>query len=223
MARLDARHHDETPDAELVRRIAAGDETALSALYRRYVDAIYRFVMAQVRSPQDAEDLTSETFARMLRGLSDFRGEAAFRNWLYQIARNAVRNHRRSAAYRTNVPLKRTLAADTGSTPVTGDDEDPARSAKRWQVVALLQPLPPRYRQVLELRFLEGHTIEETASRMGVTIGNAKVIQHRALKKAAAIADADGRVSTGRGPEARPAIEGPRATDRHDRRGGEGR
>jgi RNA polymerase sigma-70 factor (ECF subfamily) len=222
MARLDAHPPEETPDAELVRRISLGDETALSALYRRYVDAIYRFVLAQVRCPQDAEDLTSETFARMLRGLSGFRGEAAFRNWLYQIARNGVRNHRRSAAYRTNVPLSRALAADASPMPAHGDDDDPARSAKRQQVVTLLRPLPPRYRQVLELRFLEGNTIEETAARMGVTIGNAKVIQHRALKKAAAIADAEGRAAGGHGRVARPAIDGPRVVDRHDRRGGEG-
>jgi RNA polymerase sigma-70 factor (ECF subfamily) len=116
----------------------------------------------------------------MLRGLDTFRGEAMFRNWLYQIARNAVRNHRRSASYRLSVPLSPTLADGAGGA-------EPSASAPRPDVVELLRPLPPRYRQILELRFLAGRTIEDTAALMGITIANAKVLQHRALKKAAAV------------------------------------
>lgn len=185
MAPIDPHHNDEPPDDVLVRLICQGDEDALSVLYRRYVEAIYRFVLAQVRDVQDAEDLTSETFARMLRSLSGFRGEASFKNWLYQIARNAVRNHRRAAGYRRTVPLSPRLAEEPLQEPV-------ADNADQSRVIELLRPLPPRYRQVLELRFLDGHSIEETAQRMGVTVGNAKVLQHRALRKAASIAEESG-------------------------------
>jgi RNA polymerase sigma-70 factor (ECF subfamily) len=169
------------PDEALVRRVRSGDELALTVLYRRHVAAIYRFVLAQVREVGDAEDLTSDTFARMIRGLPGFRGEASFRNWLYQIARNAIRNHRRSASYRLNVPLSPTLAATEPPGEAAAEPEvSPA------MVLALLQPLPPRYRQVLELRFLGGRSIEDTAAQMGISVANAKVLQHRALKKAAA-------------------------------------
>jgi RNA polymerase sigma-70 factor (ECF subfamily) len=167
----------------LVRRISEGDELALSMLYRRYVGGIYRFVLAQVRHVPDAEDLTSETFARMLAGIDGFRGEASFKNWLYQIARNAVRNYRRDAGYRRAVPLTSRIALS--SEPIAGAD-DPA---KLERVLAVLRPLPPRYRQVLELRFLQERTIEETAEEMGVTVGNAKVLQHRALRRAAALVE----------------------------------
>ncbi len=170
----------------LVRCVGDGDEAALSALYRRYVAAIHRFVLAQVRDVQDAEDLTSETFARMLRGLGGFRGQASFKNWLYQIARNAVRNHRRAAGYRLSTPISPRLPAPESSECQPAEDDEPFETA-----LALLQPLPPRYRQVLELRFLDGRTIEETASCMGVTVSNAKVLQHRALKKAAAVLEAE--------------------------------
>ncbi len=168
----------EAPDGVLVTRIQDGDEEALAVLYRRHVDAIYRFVLAQVREPQTAEDLTSDCFARMLRALDGFRGEASFKNWLYQIARNAVRNHRRSARYRRTVSLSPTLADE-------GPDVEPSAGAElRKRVLDILRPLPPRYRQVLELRFLKGCSVEETARRMGISQGNAKVLQHRALKKA---------------------------------------
>jgi len=186
----------ELTDDVLVRRVRGGDEVALSVLYRRYVAAIYRFVLAQVRDVDDAEDLTADTFAGMLRGVAGFRGDASFKNWLYQIARNAIRNHRRSGAYRRVVPLASTVVAP-------GEPEDlvslPAAEAAA-EVLRLLQPLPPRYRRVLELRFLAGGTIEDTAAQMGISVANAKVLQHRALKKAAAaltVAEEQG-IGTGR-------------------------
>jgi RNA polymerase sigma factor (sigma-70 family) len=172
------------PDDVLVGRVRAGDEAALSALYRRYVGPIYRFVLAQVRDAEDAEDLTSETFARMVRGVAGFRGDAAFRNWLYQIARNAVRNHRRASHYRLSLPLPLSAVA------AADEVDDGASALAETTVVDLLAALPPRYRRVLELRFLEACSIEETASRMGITVGNAKVLQHRALQKAATVAEA---------------------------------
>ncbi len=175
----------QTTDDRLVQAIRLGDEAALGILYRRYVHAIFRFIMAQVRDVDDAEDLTSETFARMLHGIGQFRGEASFKNWLYQIARNAVRNHRRAAGYRRAAPLTTNLVlADSGDGTAA---DDATNQVELKAVLDLLGPLPPRYRQVLELRFLAGLSIEETADRMGVTPANAKVLQHRALKKAAVI------------------------------------
>jgi len=178
-------------DERLVGRVLAHDDKALVVLYRRHVGPIFRFVLAQVREPDDAEDLTSETFARMLRALPEFRGEASFRNWLYQIARNAVRNHRRAAGYRRIVPLARSLATPEPDPSVgSADDEAGAVDGSHTaRVLDLMQHLPPRYRRVLELRFLEGRSVEHTAAAMGVTIANAKVLQHRALRKAAMIMD----------------------------------
>ncbi len=172
----------ERSDRSLVASIRDGNEAALTVLYRRYVGPIYRFVFAQVRVEAVAEDLTSETFASMLRGIATFRGDSSFKNWLYQIARNAVRNHRRAAGYRRTVLLTTRVAAVEPP-----KDEPRKQAADQDAVLELLRPLPPRYRQVLELRFLEGLSIVDTAERMGVTVGNAKVLQHRALKKAAAI------------------------------------
>ena len=173
----DATAAPQVADEVLFSRLRAGDEAALSALYRRYVQSIYRFVLGQVRDHDAAEDLTSDTFARMLRGMEGYRGEASFKNWLYQIARNAVRNHRRSASYRLNVPLNPTLVAEEPeSEPVEARDAEA-------RVTAMLAPLPPRYRQVLELRFLMGCSLQETAERLAITVANAKVLQLRALQK----------------------------------------
>jgi RNA polymerase sigma-70 factor (ECF subfamily) len=80
------------------------------------------------------------------------------------------------------------LAAAGGADAFEADDQtEPDDDGPSEAALELLSPLPPRYRQVLELRFLEGYSIQETARQMGTTTGNAKVLQHRALKKAAAV------------------------------------
>jgi RNA polymerase sigma-70 factor (ECF subfamily) len=66
-------------------------------------------------------------------------------------------------------------------------DEGPAPARVR----ALLDRLPERYRVVLELRFLQRLSVAETAARMGVSHGNAKILQYRALRKAALLGDGD--------------------------------
>lgn len=205
------------PDEALIARLRSGDEAALSTLYRRHVQAIYRFVLGQVRDEDLAEDLTSDTFARMLRGLESFRGQASFKNWLYQIARNAVRNHRRSAAYRLNLPLAASLPAAETAEEIP--QADGAAEEAQSRVADLLAPLPPRYRQVLELRFLSGFSLQETAERLAITVANAKVIQLRALQKlgrpTAAQADLPNPTGAPAGPAAAVAQRASQAQEAH--------
>ncbi len=175
----------DAPDQVLVARAQRGDGTALVALYRRYVGEVYGFSLNQLGSTQDAEDVTSETFVRVVDALDGFRGQSSFRTWLYAIARNQVRDH-----YRRN---GRHPPTDSGLDQVAAISQapEPARRAtSRWsrQGAAVLAALPSNYRDVLRLRILEGRSVRETAAAMGTTEGNVKVLQHRALKRATAIA-----------------------------------
>jgi len=68
-------------------------------------------------------------------------------------------------------------------------NEPPPESDAPLRAQRLLAPLPDRYRRVLELRFLEARSIKETAHEMGVSVANAKILQHRALRMAAAGAE----------------------------------
>lgn len=171
------------PDDALVASARRGDASALVALYRRYVAEIYGYAMNNLGSAQDAEDLTAETFLRVVDNLDGYRGEASFRTWLYAIARNQLRDH-----FRRN-GRQPTLDIDTSrlAAPVT---ETASSGSPRWTALgaAVMAQLPENHRRVLTLRILEERSVHETAILLGTTEGNVKVLQHRALKRAAEIA-----------------------------------
>jgi len=79
-------------DRILVDRFKSGDQAAFNEMVSRYWDRIYAMVHQLLRNPQDAEEVTQDAFIRAHRGLVNFRGEAAFSTWLYQIATNLARN-----------------------------------------------------------------------------------------------------------------------------------
>lgn len=171
------------PDDALVASARRGDASALVALYRRYVAEIYGYAMNNLGSAQDAEDLTAETFLRVVDNLDGYRGEASFRTWLYAIARNQLRDH-----FRRN-GRQPTLDIDTSrlAAPVT---ETASSGSPRWTALGatVMARLPENHRRVLTLRILEERSVHETAMLLGTTEGNVKVLQHRALKRAAEIA-----------------------------------
>lgn len=169
----------------LVRRAQGGDEEALVALYRHYLPHVYRYVHQRTPTRADAEDLTSEIFLRMVENLAHYRGEGPLLRWLFGIARNVVRDFWRRQ-YRMNElafeDLSRAIAAKTASVPPS---DGRGAGQMRNHVLSLLQHLPPHYRRVLELRFLEGKSVREVADIIGCSESTVKVRQHRALKQLA--------------------------------------
>ncbi len=191
-------------DKDLVRRAQRGDRAAMVALYQRYVDEMLGYAYNQLGSLQDAEDLTSETFLRLVRAIGSFDGRSSFRTWLYTIMRNQLRDHWRRNGRKPTVLLedhgaaKAALNGAEGSAerlvtiapagPPETEDDAPASTATRLGR-AVLEQLPDNYRTVLRHRILDGRSIRDTAAEMGIREGNVKVMQHRALRRAAQIAE----------------------------------
>jgi RNA polymerase sigma-70 factor (ECF subfamily) len=162
------------------------DPLDLEQVYAEYLDPIYRFLYARVGNREDAEDLTSQVFLKAFRQLDVGRAERSIASWLYTVARNVLADHWRDQyRYGPIAELNENLA-DRTDTPRLADDEE-----KVQQVNEILALLPARYRGVLELRFLRGYSIDETAQALGITPGNVKVIQHRALARATNLMDYD--------------------------------
>lgn len=152
----------------------------LEDVFSRYVDPVYRFLFSRVGNRQDAEDLTSEVFLKAARQLDSSRAEASVAQWLYTVARTVLADHwRRHYRAGAVLPLDEARA---GEIPGQASTVESIRNEEA--VARVLSLLPDRYRVVLELRFLRGYSIGETALEMGVTPENVKVIQHRALAKA---------------------------------------
>lgn len=170
-------------DEVLAEDAQAGGQEALITLYRRYRDAIYQFVYYRVRNQPQAEDLTSEIFVRMLEGLDRYEAQTgAFQGWLYGIARHVMADFWRRSYQVEQVPLNETYDLSQSSRPHL------VRDLSQWRQ-ALLRALPEKYRRVLELRILQGYSVAETAHEMGISENYVKVLQYRALKKAAQLAE----------------------------------
>lgn len=168
--------------APAIWRAPLNEPPGLEDVFSRFVDPVYRFFYSHVGNREDAEDLTSEVFLKAARQLESERAEASVAKWLFTVARTVLADHwRRHYRGGNVVPLDDDRAGHISDpAPRLDTSESNARL-----VEDVLSVLPERYRAVLELRFLRGYSIQETARELGVTPENAKVIQHRALAKAA--------------------------------------
>lgn len=156
----------------------------LERIFTLFLDPVHRFIYTRVGNKEDAEDLTSQVFLKASSQLDSARNEASVASWLFTVARTVLADHWRRY-YRAPAPVE--LNDDiVGHHPeIEAGSVVPQRSEQVVQTV--LQALPPRYQRVLELRFLQGYSIDEAAEEMNVTAGNLKVLQHRALARAAAL------------------------------------
>ena len=165
----------EDADAVLVAR-ARADSRAFAALYRRYVDPIYRYCYRRLGSREVAEDATSLVFAKALAALPTCRDES-FRAWLFAIAHNVVANDLRAA--RQDRPLETVAPVPDGG---AGPEEAAIAGEARATVLGLLPLLPADQRRVLELR-LAGLSGPEIAEVLGRSHGSVRVAQYRAIAR----------------------------------------
>lgn len=169
------------------------DPGPFEQVYDKHVVGIYRFIYARVGNHPDAEDLTAQVFVRAVEQLDTDRAPGQVAAWLYRVAQNATADYWR-AFYR--LPVIGVDHVAPGWEPVDAAGLRPRAEPNDGasdRVLALLHRLPEQYRRVLELRFLERLTVAETARAMGISNGNARVLQYRALRRAALIGDsADG-------------------------------
>jgi RNA polymerase sigma-70 factor, ECF subfamily len=152
--------------------------------YRENLGLIYRYVYSKVGNREEAEDLTSQIFIKAVRGVDTERGAQSMQKWLFQVARTTIADYWR-LYYRVSASSLDELLEAGWEGPV---DEEPvaivsSRPVERVQ--RILQALPEHYREVLSCRFLLNLSIKDTALRMGLTEANVKVLQFRALKRAA--------------------------------------
>jgi RNA polymerase sigma factor (sigma-70 family) len=148
-------------------------------VYRDHVAGINRLIYRQVGNRSDAEDLTAEVFIATLKPLRLPARVHEIRGYLVATTRTVLASFwRRHYAGPPTVVATEVLQ----QTLVQPDAE-----AGVARAMEILSRLPERSRIVLELRFLRGYSIQETAKEMGVTVSNAKVLQYRALRHAASI------------------------------------
>lgn len=165
----------ETEVQNLIRQAQDGDDLAFGALYDTYSQPIYNFLFSKIRHQQTAEDLAHTVFLKAWTNLKRYqpRSDAKFSTWLYQIANFTLIDH-----WRTQKPT----AELTGVENLAQFAQEPKLYEEYSYLWEAMRSLPLAYQTVLDLRFKQDLSVEETGQIMNKSQVGVRVLQHRALK-----------------------------------------
>ena len=176
-------------DQEVVERASTGSEAAYRELVRRYQRPVFSLIYRMVRDRELSEDLTQETFVKVLNAIDRYRPEYKFSSWIFKIANNAAIDHLRRRELDT-------LSLDGGPDATTPDqvqatrlqlgdatesqlDELEARELGT-QIERAIGALRPEYRSCIIMRHVEGRAYDEIADVLDLPLGTVKTYIHRA-------------------------------------------
>lgn len=173
-----------TAEKQFIERLKEGDEAAFELLVAERSGEIYGLLYRLTENPEEARDLTQETFLRAFQNIGSFRGDADLRTWIYRIAINQARNRWRWWRRRRR---DGTVSLDAMETPLgqplravlkTEKAEDPEHQAlareREHALRSALKTLGPPYREAVVLRDIEGFSYEEIAQTLDISIGTVK-------------------------------------------------
>jgi RNA polymerase sigma-70 factor (ECF subfamily) len=162
----------------LVEQAQTGDRRALEELYLLHFDRIYSYLHMSVGNRHDAEDLTTQTFVKMLESIARFRWQSApFSAWLFRIAHNLAMDHFRSTRrWQPEEDVPEPPGAEEASA-----EEAAFHEIGRKSMLDLIEDLSAEQQQVLTLKFVFNFSNGEAATILGKTEGAIKSLQHRAL------------------------------------------
>ncbi len=175
---------DITLDKLLVDRFKGGDQSAFDEMVSRYWDRIFSRVLQLLKNRQDAEEVTQDAFVRAHKGLENFRGDASFSTWLFQIATNLAHNkywywwrRRRDVS----ISLEQSIVDDGGATlidvlPAMGEDPRMATVTHEFveRVSESMELLSEKHREILKLRTVNHLSYEEIAENLEISVGTVK-------------------------------------------------
>jgi RNA polymerase sigma-70 factor (ECF subfamily) len=167
----------------LIRRFQGGDELAIGTLIRRYQNYVYRLCYLVMRSEQDAEDMTQETFIRAFQALPRFeiREGISFEAWLYRIAVNRCRSRMRRKWYQVlpwpSPPPQ--IIANSEAQP----DQLVIRGEQRSEILEAVNSLGDKHRLVVILRYYAGFSNEEIARVLRIPSGTVRSRLHTARQR----------------------------------------
>ena len=178
-----AAARESSSDKTLTRRIAAGDQSAMQALFARYRVRVYRWLRRLVDDEALAEDLLSEVFLDVWRHAASFEARSSLSTWLLAIARYKALSARRR---RTDAKLD-----EATTVPDTGDDPE-VTLQKKNRAEALRRSLPrlsPQHREVIDLAYYHGKSVKEIAEIVSISEATVKTRTFYARRKLAELVE----------------------------------
>ncbi len=201
-------------DAELVAALRRGDQEVFAALVDELNPALMRLALAHVASRAVAEDVVQDTWLGVIKGIDRFEGRSALRTWIFQILLNTART--RGKREKRTLPFSslRRRAEEGRDEPAVDADRFQGRDGQRpgwwarppaeWEgvdariendelrdtLLEAIADLPPRQRDVIVLRDLQGYSAEEACNILDLSETNQRVLLHRARSKVRAAVEA---------------------------------
>lgn len=191
-------------EQELIGALRAGDESAFATVLDCYHSSLLRLALSFVRDRQVAEEVVSDTWLGVIRGIHRFRGESSLKTWIFHILTNQAKT--RALRERRTIPFS-ALAGDPDepsadpdrffpeghpwaghwTAPPTSWDDLPEEALASRETMACvraaIEALPPMQRRVISLRDVDGWNSEEVCELLGLSEGNQRVLLHRARAK----------------------------------------
>jgi RNA polymerase sigma-70 factor (ECF subfamily) len=188
-------------DAEFLDRLRAGDEAAFVMMVSRYNTSMLRLARTYVPSDAVAEEAVQETWMGVVRGVDRFEGRASFKTWLFHIlvnrARTAGTREHRNLSLTDAEPAvdpSRFDSAGAWAQPLQSwADADDRLVAATWSKCLrdALDILPPRQREIVILRDIEGLPSNDVCEVLGITEGNQRVLLHRGRSRLRSMLESD--------------------------------
>jgi RNA polymerase sigma-70 factor (ECF subfamily) len=184
----------------LLSRLRDGDEEAFVTLVARYQQPMLRFARSMVPNQAVAEEVVQDTWMGVVRGIDRFEGRSSLKTWLFRILTNRARST--GAREPLHAPIEALHAVDRSRFTSNGqwadpldrwtEDSEDRLDAATWSPIlrAALDDLPPRQRQVVILRDVEGFSTDETCAVLDITSGNQRILLHRGRSRVRAIVEA---------------------------------
>jgi len=168
-------------EQSLIQRARQGDADAVAELYHRHAPAIFRYLYFRSSDQATAEDILGEVFLEMVKAVPRYTERGApFAAWLFQIAHSRLVDHHRYTARRETEALTEFLI-DHSPSP----EAEAAFQVETRRLAEAMGALTDEQKMVIQLRFVEGYNLEDTAQVLGKTTGAIKALQHRALQSLA--------------------------------------
>lgn len=166
----------------------AGDERAFTTFFNDYFPRVYRFALPRLNNdPDAAAEVVQATLTKVMRRLKDFRGEASLFTWVCQICRHEVVDHLRREGRHANKVVLIDDSADVRAAveAIAGPEiEEPVQQYTQGEVRQLvrtvLDRLPPRYGDALEMKYVDGMSVDEIGAKLGIGTTAAQSLLARA-------------------------------------------
>ena len=154
-------------DAQLLRELRKGSQSAFDSLYQRYFQRIYNFSYLRLRNHADTEEVVQETFTAVFKCIDSFKGRSTLSSWIYGIAKNTINNHiRRAKTEEARVERTECEGLRPTESLVTGTPEEQLRLRRYLEVIGdKMEALAPWQVEVFELRHLHDLSIQEISER----------------------------------------------------------